>query len=260
VTAPAAAHKAGRTLDTFLGGRITLVQPTKGHRAGLDAALLQALVPHDASGRAVDLGTGVGTIAFCVAARSPGLRVVGVEREADLVASALAALALPENADFAGRVAVIEADVADRRVLRDRPELGKPADWVLMNPPYRAPGREQPSPDPLRRSAHSAETGALGLWVRTAANLLKPGGRLGLIHRADALPEVVQAIAGRFGDIRVLPVHPSSEAAATRILVRARRGSRAPLQLLPGFVLHRPGGEWTNDADAILHGERHLPM
>ena len=34
-----------RAVDAFLGGRLRLVQPSKGHRAGLDAALLQALVP-----------------------------------------------------------------------------------------------------------------------------------------------------------------------------------------------------------------------
>jgi tRNA1(Val) A37 N6-methylase TrmN6 len=255
-----AAGESDRTVDAYLGGRVTLVQPVKGHRAGLDAALLQALVPDNANGRAVDLGTGVGTVAFCVAARAPGVAVTGVEREAELVACARSALAIPGNAGFAGRVAIIEADVADRRALRGGGELAHPVDWVLMNPPYFTPGRTQPSPDPARRSAHSTEAGMFASWARSAADLLKPGGTLGLIHRADALMEVLEALAGRFGDVRVLPVHPSEGAAATRILVRSRRGSRAPLQVRPGLVLHRPGGGWTDEADAILRGERDLSI
>ena len=91
------------SVDAFLGGRITLLQPLKGHRAGLDAALLQALVPADACGRAVDLGTGAGTVAFCIAARAPHLSVIGVERERELAACARAALERPENAGFGGR-------------------------------------------------------------------------------------------------------------------------------------------------------------
>ena len=81
---------------------------------------------------------------------------------------------------------------------------------------------------------------------------------LGLIHRAQSLSEILAALSGRFGDIRVLPVHPSADAAATRILVRATSGSRAGLQLLPGLVLHEPDGAWTSRANAVLRGEAAL--
>jgi tRNA1(Val) A37 N6-methylase TrmN6 len=249
-----------RTVDAFLGGRVTLVQPRKGHRAGLDAALLQALVPADASGHAVDLGTGVGTVGFAMAARAETLRVTGIERDASLVACAQAALSMPENAGFAARVTVQQADVSDASALREA--LGASAgaaDWVLMNPPYDAPGRAQPSSDPMRRSAHMAEPGGLALWCGRAAELLKAGGHLGLIYRSEALAEVLAALGG-FGDVRILPVHPYSGEAATRILVRARRGSRAPLRLLPPLVLHRPGGAWTETADAILRGRAEISM
>ena len=39
------AELVDHSVDAFLGGLLTLVQPRKGHRAGLDAALLQAIVP-----------------------------------------------------------------------------------------------------------------------------------------------------------------------------------------------------------------------
>jgi tRNA1(Val) A37 N6-methylase TrmN6 len=248
----------GRTVDAFLGGRVTLVQPRKGHRAGLDAALLQALVPADASGHAIDLGTGVGTVAFSIAARAEGLMATGIERDAGLVACAQAALSMAENAGFAARVTVRRADVSDRSALREALGAGA-ADWVLMNPPYDAPGRAQPSPDPMRRSAHMAEPGGLTLWCGRAAELLKAGGHLGLIYRSEALAEVLAALGG-FGDVRILPVHPYRGEAATRVLVRARRGSRAPLQLLAPLVLHRPGGAWTETADAILRGRAEISM
>jgi tRNA1(Val) A37 N6-methylase TrmN6 len=244
--------------DAFLGGRVMLLQPLKGHRAGLDAALLQALVPADASGRAVDLGTGAGTVAFCMAARAPNLTVIGIERDADLAACAQAALERPENVGFAGRVRIVKGDVTVRGTLRAAGLGEHSAEWVLLNPPYDKPGRARASPDAARRAAHVAAEGALAAWCLAAAELLAPGGRLGLIHRAEALAEILNALAGRFGDIRILPVHPSESLGASRVLVRARRGSGAPLRLGPPLFLHGDGSTWTEAADAILRGRADL--
>jgi tRNA1(Val) A37 N6-methylase TrmN6 len=250
---------ADHSVDAFLGGLLTLVQPRKGHRAGLDAALLQAIVPAEAAGHAVDLGAGVGTVAFSLAARAGALQVTAVERDPGLMAAAQAALARLENFGFAARVRLIEADVTARREFRERLGLADhSADWVLMNPPFDAPGRARPSPDEARRAAHVAEPGSLGAWCRTAAGVLRPAGVLCLIHRAPALAEILGALAGRFGDVRILPVHPTKEAAAGRILVRAIRGSRAGLQIMPGLVLHRAGGAWTDEVEAILRGRASL--
>jgi tRNA1(Val) A37 N6-methylase TrmN6 len=244
------------SVDAFLGGRVTLLQPLQGHRAGLDAALLQALVPADASGVAVDFGSGAGSVAFAMAARAPSLTAIGIERDADLAACARAALERTENAEFAGRVKIVEADVTARATLRA--VAAQSAQWVMMNPPYDKPGRSRPSPDALRRAAHVAAEGALAEWCLVAAELLGPGGRVGLIHRAEALAEILDALSGRFGGIRILPVHPSENLPASRVLVSARRGSGAPLGIAPPLVLHRDHGGWTEGADAVLRGHADL--
>jgi tRNA1(Val) A37 N6-methylase TrmN6 len=252
-------QRQDQTVDAFLGGLVILVQPRKGHRAGHDAALLQALVPANAAGHAIDLGAGVGTVAFCVAARAPGLRVTGVELDRTLVEHGLAALARPENARFSERVRLVEADASDAATLRERlVGDGDSVDWVLMNPPFDTPTSVRASPDPSRRMAHVGESGLLAAWTKTAATILKAGGALGLIHRAEALPAVLAALSKRFGDIRVLPVHPSATHPAIRILVRARLGSGASMVLAPGLFLHEADGRPTGEADAILRGRSEL--
>jgi len=256
ISTPQASPPPEWTFDAFLGGLVMLVQQRKGHRAGLDAALLQALVPAGAEGLAVDLGAGVGSVAFCLAARATNLSTIGIEYDPGLVECGREALALPENSRFATRVQLVEADVtadAARNLIG-----GRTADWVLMNPPFEREGRGSHSTDRLRHIAHVAPAGTLKAWCATAAALLKPRGALGLIHRADALPEVLDAVAGKFGGAGILPVHPTESEAAIRILVTARLGSRAPLALLPGLVLHQPGGAWTARADAILRGQAEL--
>ncbi len=249
------------TLDGFLDGSITLVQPRGGHRAGLDAALLQAVVPADASGHAMDLGAGVGTVGFAVAARAPALAVTCVERDGEFVACAQMALRRPENAAFAPRVRLVQADVGERREAREARGLRDgTADFILMNPPYDAPERVRPSPDMSRRGAHIAEPGALSAWCRSAAGLLKPGGLLGLIHRPAALPEIFAALNAAFGAISILPVHPGADKPAGRIVVLARKASRGPLRLMPGLILHETGGGWTEEAEAILRGRAELDL
>ena len=99
------------------------------------------------------------------------------------------------------------------------------ADRVLMNPPFNDAGRHQPSPDAGRRAAHEARSSTLDSWVHAARRLLKPGGALTLIWRADGVGDVLAALGRGFGGIVILPVHPKSGAAAIRVLVKAEKGS-----------------------------------
>jgi tRNA1(Val) A37 N6-methylase TrmN6 len=249
------------TLDAFLGGRVALLQPRRGHRAGLDAALLAAAVPAEAAGEAVDLGCGVGTVAFAAAARAPRLTVTGVDNDAAMLALARLALARPENAAFAPRVRLIEADAALPRRAREAAGLmDGSADLVLMNPPFHKEGCSRPSPDARRRAAHVAAAGGLSAWLATAAGLLRPRGCLLLVHRADALPALLADLDGRFGALRVLPLHPRAFEPAGRVLVAAVKASRAPLALLPGLVLHEEDGRWTEPAEDCLTGQSTLPL
>lgn len=244
-----------RSVDAFLGGLVTVIQTREGHRAGLDAALLQALVPTDAAGFAVDLGTGVGTVAFCIAARAAELDVVGLDCDPEALACARAALGHPANAAFAARVRFVLGQVSADGLSMPAELRMRPADWLLMNPPFDVQDRTRGSPDPRRRAAHVAEAGSLAAWCGQAAALLRPGGYLGIVHRAAAVPDLLAALTGRFGDIRIVPVHPSPERPARRVLLRARRASRSPFVLAPALVLHRPDGTWTPEAEQILRGK-----
>jgi tRNA1(Val) A37 N6-methylase TrmN6 len=236
--------------DGFLGGLVHL-----------DAAFLQAAIPGEASGHLIEFGAGSGAVALAAAARAPNLTVTGVEREPEMVALANRALADPHNAEFAGRVRFIEGDVTAGRPAREAAGLAEQsADWLVMNPPFAADGHVRAAPNRLKAAAHVMEAGGLDAWVRSAAGLLKSKGRLALIHRADALGELTTALAGRFGALKLLPLHPRAGEAASRLIVTATRGSKAPLCLLPAMVLHEKDGASTPAAADILTGRKALPV
>lgn len=247
------------TLDSFHRGGFVALQPSRfGHRSGSDALLLAAALPHGAKGRLADLGSGAGVAALAALSVNPGLHATLVEIDPVMAAIARKTLRLPENATICGRAEVMEADVTltgDRRTksgLRDNS-----FDHVIMNPPYNHP-RQRPPDDPARALAHMMGTGGLEPWMRTASAILRPGGWLFVVYRSENLGEVIATAQGRFGGLAVLPLHARKDLAASRVIIRARRGSRAPLSIHPGIVLHDDDHRPTPLAEAALNGRLRL--
>ena len=241
--------------NAVLGGRLTLRQPLRGHRVGHDAILLAAATAAQAGQHAVDLGAGVGAAGLALAQRVEGLAVSLVE-----IDRALAQLGRDnaERNDLAS-VRAVCLDIAAPAAAFAAAGLAKEAaDRVLMNPPFNA--LQNPSPEPGRRTAHAAPRGALRQWVRTASRLLRAGGLLTLIWRADGLDEVLDELASGFGAVTLLPVHPKPGAPAIRVLARATKGSRAPLALLPGLVLTDLNGKPSEAAENVLRHGGVLPL
>jgi tRNA1(Val) A37 N6-methylase TrmN6 len=83
---------------------------------------------------------------------------------------------------------------------------------------------------------------------------------LTLIWRADGLSDVLKALAADFGAVAIRPVHGRADVPAIRVLVRASKGVRAPLALLPGLILNDSSGRPTLEADVVLGAGDALPF
>jgi len=237
------------TPDHLLGGRLSLRQPARGYRAGLDAALLGAAIELSEGERALEAGCGVGAALLQAAWRAPGARLSGVERDA--AAAALAVENVIANG-MAERVGIVAADVRTRFS-----KLGlEPFDSVFANPPFFDDPSALRAPDPSRRDAWIAE-GGLQAWTGFLVKSVREGGRITLIHRADRLADILALLAPKAGSFRIRPIQPFAEAPAKRVLVRAIKTGKAPLVLLPALVL-REGEAHRREVDAIFRGEAAL--
>lgn len=254
-----AATDAGFSVDSFHRDAFRLVQPTRrGHRAGIDAMLLAAALPDAFAGTVADLGAGAGAAGFAVAARCPAARVTLVERNDEMAECARMSIALDHNAALRDRLSLLCADVS--RTGRERRAAGldnDSFDAVIMNPPFNS-GRDRATPDALKRAAHVMEADLFEAWLRTAAAIARPGGLLALIARPASLGAILAALEGRFGAARLMPVHPDGDEAAIRLVLRARKGSRAPLSLEPPLVLHGAGRCYSPRAEALANGRAPL--
>ncbi|MDR3462408.1 MAG: methyltransferase [Beijerinckiaceae bacterium] len=238
------------TRDAFFGGRLVLLQPAKGHRAGTDAVLLAASVPAGFSGLVYDAGAGVGTAGLGVAGACPAARVGLVEN--DLLSAEIAAQNIVLNR-LSERVVLHACDLLDGASRQAAGILGR-ADLVMTNPPFHEPGTVRESPDPRRRAAHVGGEGGLAAWISACVSLLGPKGALIVIHTVEALPLLLRSLERGLGAVTILPIHTKAGAPARRILVRAVRGSRAPLAIMPGLVLQE-GEKRTDLAERINRGE-----
>lgn len=241
------------TENTLLGGRVRLRQPTKGYRAGMDAALLAAAVVAAPGQRVLEAGCGTGAVLTQIAARRPGVALTGLER--DPAAADLARRNAALNA-IADRTTVLTGDVAAGFRALDLP----PFDWAVSNPPFFDDETALRAPAPEKRAAWIADDG-LAAWTRFMTQGVREGGRIVLIHRADRLADILSLLGDKCGSLAVRPVHVFSEDPAKRVLVQAVRAGRAPLRLLPPLILHdRSGAKHTPEAEAILRGEADLPF
>lgn len=223
--------------ETFLNGRVKIAQPETGFRSGLDAVMLAAAVPAQDGQTVLELGAGAGTASLCLKARVPGVMVTGVEIDNNLVALAA------DNAAANGMIADFVA--ADILVLPA--DLKRDFDQVFCNPPFHGEG--QISPDVARATA-LMDQGRLEDWLKTGLQRTVSGGYFTTILRADRLNEALGALPPK--GVAAFPLWPRQGEAPKRVIVQARKGSRAPFALLPGLVLHSENCDWTLEADAVL--------
>src|SRR6202020_2413469 len=177
----------------------------------------------------------------------------------------------PELAQLAESNAARNGLQARTRVLRldalnpkERREAGlaESASCVVTNPPFFDAKTVRASPDAGKARAHvlteAKGGGTLADWIQTSLAMLAPGGQFLMIHRPDALGAILAAIGSRLGALALLPVHPTIGASAHRLLVSGVKGSKAPLRVASGLVLHRADGRLTAEADAIHRGARFI--
>jgi tRNA1(Val) A37 N6-methylase TrmN6 len=244
------------SLDAFLDGRFTLEQPRQGPRAGIDALLLAAMVPcgADEEGRVLDAGCGCAPITLSIATRFSRIHVVGVERQSEIADLARRNVAHNKMNE---RVSIIEADLT-----RPLSEIGEPGlnpqsfSHVVANPPFYRTDQSRSCKSDNKSAAHRLQEGELEEWIRFLTAMAAPKASLSLIHRPDALPELLALLKGRFGALKIVPVFSSADHAAIRILVQGNKGHRGPMSLLPGFVLRNKEGRYhSNVEDVLRHGK-----
>lgn len=236
------------TQDAFLGGKVTLSQPKRGFRAGVDSVFLAASIPAKAGEHVLEAGIGPGVAAMCLLARLPDVEVSGAEIQSDI--AELARQNAATNG-FAQKLTVEQGDVTERPA----PFIDQQFDHAYANPPYFDAGAALTSPHASRTTSHFTNGEDYAAFIDYLVRRVKSGGSVTLVQRAENLPETMAALTGRVGALTLYPLWPRAGAEAKLFLLQGKKGARSPFKLAPGMVLHEADNSFTPQAQAILrHG------
>jgi tRNA1Val (adenine37-N6)-methyltransferase len=236
------------TDDRFLDGRVSVRQPVRGFRSGLDAVMLAAAVPASPGDDVLELGSGAGVASLCLLARVPDCSVAGIEID-------------PARAEIANENA--HANGADARAHFFTGDALAPPEGarrsfahVFSNPPFHGADGET-SPDASRELA-LRDDGRLAHWFAAGLKRVASAGTFTAIIRADRLAHALTAMPER--GVTIFPLWPRAGEPSKRVILQAIKGSRAPTALLAGLVLHASEGRYTREADAVLRDGASLAL
>lgn len=233
------------TEDALLGGRITIRQPATGYRVAIDPIFLAASIPADQDDTVLDIGSGVGAAALCLANRIPDVKIIGLEIQRTNVRLATDNVLLN---NMRGRVEVLWGDL-----LQPPPRLAAGTfSHVMANPPYLEDHRANASATPHKQISHAEGNVPLEHWAKFALLMARPKGTITFIHRADRLHEILSYFHGKMGDIVIFPLWPGPGKPAKRVIIRGRKSMNGPSTLSQGLMLHLPDGRYTDAAENIL--------
>ncbi len=233
------------TEDYLLDKRVKIFQPIDGYRASTDAVLLSSLVKNVKAGdKILDVGSGTGAVSLCIANRfqqkSP--LITGLELQPELAELS------NKSAEANGFQDFLHYHVRD---IHNKDNFPQPCSFqhVITNPPYT--DHDMPSPNQSKALAHNHKAFSLTEWLYFCLKMLAPQGMFYMVNRVEALNETLLAFAGKAGAIQIIPLFTKPEQNAKRILLIAKKDSKAPTQILPPLIIHENNG-YTPQAHKIL--------
>lgn len=255
---PALVPGPGESLDAF-AGHWRIFQLQGGHRYSTDDLLAawfavdtlsrETGTPLDSPldpplattgrtpARALDLGSGIGSVGFFLLWAYPDLQLVGVEAQPGSLALAL------RTARYNGvehRTTLVEHDL--RHPLTDRGTF----DLITGSPPYWDPADGRIGAGPQKGPCRFEFRGGVEAYCTRAAEALAPGGLFVLVYD------------GRQRD-RLLAAATAAGLAVLRLRDVVSKAGRPPLLTLVAFT-RRPGGTYPEGESTLLlrtgEGER----
>ena len=245
--------KNTHSCDMLLGGKLVLRQPVKGFRVAIDPVFLAASVSANKGAKVLELGCGTGAAALCLASRVLSCRVTGIEIQRDI--SEIAKINVRDNG-LMSRVSITWGDINNPPINIVRQCF----DHVMVNPPFNAKGHGTLPTNYSREKSMVEDLTRIEPWVILSRKALKNKGTLNLIYNVENLEKALSVICQYFGHIKIFPLWPRRDmrSKGKRVIISAKKGSKAPLELMAGLVLHNDDGSFTKEAEAILRNAKAL--
>lgn len=232
------------TIDDLQNG-YRIIQKRDAFRYGVDAVLLSDFADIKPRHTVVDLGTGTGIIPILIYAKKKPAMITAVEIQKEIA----------EMAERSIRMNGLEGSIKIECMdLKDAPALlGKAKyDCVVTNPPYVKKECGINNPSESKAIARFEIMCSLEDVLTAAKELLKPGGKLFMVHRADRLVDIIYEMRNKgIEPKRIRFVHPSIGKRPNLLLIEGARGGNKELKFMDPLYIYDDKGEYTEEIHRI---------
>ena len=232
------------TVDDLQNG-FSIIQKKHSFRYGVDAVLLADFADIKHKHSVIDLGTGTGIIPILIYSRKRPVEITAVEIQKDMADMAVRSVRLN---GLEKNIKVLCMDIKDAPTL-----LGKSRyDCVVTNPPYMKKECGINNPSETKAIARFEILCSLEEILIAARELLKPGGKLFMVHRTDRLADIIYEMRNiGIEPKRIRFVHPSIGKRPNLLLIEGARGGNKELKFMDPLYIHDENGEYTEEIHRI---------
>ena len=218
---------------------------------GIDAVLL-AHFPEIREGEKVcDLGCGFGPVPMILYGANrevEGLHVTGLEIQEEIADTARRSV---RDNSLADKIRIVTGDIREASSIFGAASFS----LVTTNPPYMAAKDGLVPEDPRRAYAKMELLCTAEDVIRESAKLLRPRGRLAMIHRPYRLPELMVLMRKyHLEPKRMRFVHSLPDEEPAMVLIEAVRGGKPYLRVMPPLIVYDGHGGYTEEVLGIYGG------
>lgn len=226
---------------------LRLIQNPKQFCFGVDAVLLtyyaaQVIKP---GAEVLDMCSGNGIIPVLLTAKSAAAHIDALELQQDIAEMSRRSVQLNGLED---KISVTCGDLKNGTNLYNKGSF----DCITCNPPYKeAGGGILGNASALTIARHEIHC-TLKDVISISAQLLKPGGKLCMVHRPERLADIITYLREyRIEPKRLRFVHPSPYKAANLILIQASKHGNQKLFLDPPLYIYDENGNYSAEINEI---------
>lgn len=211
--------KEHERIDDLERNGYQIIQNPEKFCFGMDAVLLSGFAQVKPGAAVLDLGTGTGIIPILIEAKTQAAKICAIEIQEESADMARRSVQLNH---LEKKIDIVTGDLKEAERFFDAASF----DVITCNPPYMIGQHGLTNPDAPKAIARHEILCTLEDVVRSAAKLLKTGGKFCMVHRPFRLAEIMTAMVQyRLEPKRMRLVYPYADKEPNMVLIEGCRGA-----------------------------------